>query len=61
MAKKDSDFGERLRAWPRSIHFGDMFSGAGTFRKVTDALLAALRKKFPMDMNGLEAGVDRTD
>jgi hypothetical protein len=47
--------GERLHAWPRRIELGDMFSGAGSFHQIFSALISALQKKFPLDMNDVKA------
>ena len=55
LAKRDPNLGERLRAWPRTINLGDLFSGAGTFQKVCDAAFGALQKKFPLDLAELKA------
>lgn len=50
-----SSIAERLRSWPRTIHVADMFSGAGTFHKVMEAILRALKMKFASSMKDVEA------
>ena len=55
LAGRDGDLGERLRAWPRAVHLGDLFSGAGTFHKVSNAIFRSLLKKFPLDMKDVKA------
>ena len=39
----------RLRSWPSELCVGDLFTGAGTFVKVIDAIIHGLRDKFPRD------------
>ena len=49
------DLENQVRAFPRDFHFGDLFTGVGTFEKVTEVLVYALRKRFPRAMKGLIA------
>ena len=44
----------KLRALPRQMAVGDLFSGAGTFHKVYIALMHALKLKFPEEMADAE-------
>ena len=44
----------RLRTWPGRLAIGDLFTGAGTFVKVVEATLNALRDRFPDDASHLE-------
>ena len=55
-----SSVAERLRSWPRQLHVADMFSGAGTFHKVMEAIVHALKKNYAASMTGVEAGVEHS-
>ena len=37
---------DRIRSWPSSLSIGDMFTGAGTFAKVTDVAINQIQRVF---------------
>ena len=54
LARAIPHLGDRIRTWPSDIHLGDMFSGAGTFFKVSHAAFNALTGKFPKEMSSVK-------
>ena len=57
IAKMEPDLADRLRGWPRTLRLGDLFSGAGTFYKVSNAIMAALNKRFPDELEDVKVFV----
>ena len=45
---------EKLAALPKTMDFGDLFSGTGCFVKVTDVLFQELYRKYPKEMDEIK-------
>eukprot|EP00439_Symbiodinium_sp_Y106_P060123 s1213_g8.t2 len=46
---------DRIRSWPSTLSIGDLFTGAGTFTKVTDVAINEIQRVFGNAASHLEA------
>ena len=45
---------DRIRSWPSTLSIGDLFTGAGTFTKVTDVAINEIQRVFGNAASHLE-------